>query len=314
MKRAPLNVAQLAQALTRASYTSTGVRPLAAKVKALLPLSINGVGREIRKLVHSPDRSGRDRRQLAGRLDTRRLVAARTARPDVFVKQWQVVGEDTAVSLLVDLSASMTGVRALMAGIAAFGIAQQLARTDAEFEVLGFSTYPMDGARTSLAEGYINPAVAPTGGELGDNSRRDLQNVVGNPLTLVEFKTWGQNLRQCENDLLVGIPAWVARYNSGTPDFEAILTATDRLVARDVQRRLLIVFTDGSGVGAEAIKFACDRAAKRNVDVIGIGICCDDARCYPHHAVVRDLSQLTGETLRKIVDVVTQERRKRGDA
>jgi nitric oxide reductase activation protein len=112
----------------------------------------------------------------------------------------------------------------------------------------------------------------------------------------------------------VGVPAYVHRHAGGTPDYEAIVCATDRLTARDVQRRLLIVFTDGSGAGREAIKHACARAAKRGVDVIGIGIACRDAECYPHHAIVNDLSQLTGATLRKIVDVVVAERRKRGDA
>lgn len=304
---------------------------LAAEARAILPGAVNGIGGELRRLILSPAAGGKERRRLSGRLDTRRLVPAIAGAQDAFTKRWRVEGEDTAVSLLVDLSGSMQGAKAVFAGLAAYALAKQLHRSSAEFEVIGFTDTLSErhdtSTKRSIESRYLKEAPTSTNEQVALPKKRRSRlaryhdsvglgngSSLNESVALVPFKTYEQKIGQCEKALLYGIPAFIAAFAGGTPDYEAVLAACARLCERDVQRRVLIVFTDGCGAGHDAIRHACKLAGLRGVDVIGIGIQDYSVSCFPHHIVVNQLTDLCGAALRKVVDVVTKERAKRGDA
>lgn len=221
-----------------------------------------------------------------GRLDSRRFPAVLSGRSTVFKRKMDASDLDTAVTVLVDLSGSMSGSKMIAAAECAIALAEALERTSVSYEVLGFDnqSYAWTGERPSLK---------------GFNRLEALY--------IHSYKAFEQRLitrRQAMASL---------RYADGgnNTDGEALEWVWSRLRKRGESRKVLLVLSDGYPAAATTdgdtqpfsrhLEKVVGQIAKEGCFVAGIGIQSDAVKkFYPVYAVVDNVSELGGEALTMI--------------
>lgn len=178
---------------------------------------------------------------------------------------------DTAVTLLVDCSGSMSGKKYEMACAGAGAMAEALKPLNIAFNVLGF-----------------------TNSESNDD-----------PLIWV-FNDFGERVSTPDLVKRFAVASGCLWENT---DGDALAYASYVLGMRREQRKVLLVLSDGSPAGRDShgdITAYTARVVKdieaSGVDIYGIGICDDNVRLfYKKHEVVKDIANLSG-TILSILD------------
>jgi cobaltochelatase CobT len=241
----------------------------------------------------------------SGRLDKRSLVRAGAfAAEDVFARKVEERRTEAAVSILMDMSGSMSnGEKMYVARDVMLILSQALDRTGVAFEVNGFSS-----------RGEVREKVKPTSSSMGSWGRTCR-------LDTFRFKAWNDTYRQVRG-AMAGFASLIGGDN---PDPDAIIDATARLLSRPERKKVLLVLSDGSPAYAHTIarlssselkpgenslmvhysyratKQAVEDAERVGVKTIGIGILDDSVQLfYPRHAVIERIEDLAGETLDQI--------------
>ena len=228
-----------------------------------------------------------------GRLDTRRLVSAYNGQHNVFKVKTERDEVDTAISILADLSGSMSGERADVTRDCLVALAEALETTSFSYSINGF-------CETGLVKGYVS-----------DNSYPENTRVC--ELQTVSFKAWNERLFDNKH-VLGSFPSFVGGANN---DPESILLMADDLMKRPEKRKVLIVLSDGEpsyavvnqtdyNVGHTATKEAVRLTESMGIDTIGIGI---QSRAVEHYYsnnfVVNDLNDLTSKAMDTILKLAT---------
>jgi cobalamin biosynthesis protein CobT len=236
------------------SELENNVRPLAGKLRTKLQVRSKGryeYGTKFGKLH-------------AGSLH--RLVSGRGTEAESRVFRQHVTSDtlDTAVSLLVDCSGSMSGTKYDTACAAAVSVAMALRPLHIPYNVLGFST-----------EYY--------------GTCRPIINV---------FNDWNENVTQDEMLRRFGVVAGELQDNS---DGDCVAWAANYLQQRKEKRKILIVLSDGAPAGRfwagnpsaytkEVVKTLEQRKV---VEVYGIGILDRNVeKYYTKHMVINKVSEL----------------------
>jgi cobalamin biosynthesis protein CobT len=221
-----------------------------------------------------------------GRLDSRRLASAYAAKPNVFKMRDDRLEMDTALSMLIDLSGSMSGHKVHLAMQAVIAMCEAIDRTGIQYEVLGFNN----------RSGWIDSVPRPQRTEGRMYSRFD-------PLDMYVFKDFQERLNEAKGAL-----STITHMSGGdNGDSEAVQHAFDRLRKRSEKRKVLMVFSDGrprtSGDFGfhhlqEHLRSVIADIEAADVDVMGIGIC-DNAvsQFYPKFVVVDSVEDLAGSAL-----------------
>lgn len=224
------------------------------------------IGSELTRLLQIRSAARWEHNQTRGKISPSNLY--RVALPtmgngtwnaQVFRKRKQSDCLDTAVSLLVDCSGSMSGAKFTAACASAVLMGNALDVVHVPFEVTGFTD---DGRR----------AVIPV------------------------FKPFeqGWNPSACVTGL-----SDMGYHLNGNPDAVAVMVARSRLMARKNKRKVMIVLSDGSPAsfltdGHGALKRAVKEAIDAGIEVYGIGINSNAVKSfYPNHKVVGDYSKLS---------------------
>lgn len=168
--------------------------------------------------------------QEEGLLDTARLarILANPLQPLAFKRERELPFRDTLVTLLIDNSGSMRGNPIRVAALSADIITRTLERCQIRTEILGFTTRDWMGGRPRKrwrAQGRPrNP------GRL-------------NELRHIIYKSADTPWRRARKNLGLMLRNDLLKENI---DGEALLWASDRLLARPERRRILMVISDGS--------------------------------------------------------------------
>ena len=94
--------------------------------------------RHLTMAVKSPERVGTERRQVLGRLDMRNLVGLASGAPNVFRRRVEEEGREAAVTILLDVSSSMEGMRLAAAKAMALHMGDALKAAGVRFEIACF--------------------------------------------------------------------------------------------------------------------------------------------------------------------------------
>lgn len=210
-----------------------------------------------------------------GRLDARRFPAVMAGRTTVFKERMDRAEIDTAVSIVVDLSGSMTGMgKDHKARDCVIALAEAIDRTGVAYEITGFSC----------------PMTLPDH-PMGKWSRFE-------PLVGWQFKPFERRLQMCKGPI-ASIPRCVGGNNA---DGEAVMMAYARLRQRREQRKVLMVLSDGHPEAESSYGRAHLGAHLRSVvrtieaegtQVMGIGLVHHGVgQFYPNHVVVNDVNEL----------------------
>lgn len=185
-----------------------------------------------------------------------------------------------AITILVDLSASMAGDKLRIAKLCTAAMATALGRLGYPYEILGFSS-------------------------IVDAAMRDhYQQAVARGIDMRPFNRFVERLDlQVFKSFAVDDPSGVVEMRCGdqNPDGEALAWAAERLMARRGERHVMFVLSDGHPVTGDGhrqvlqsdLTLRIRRLRDQGIELVGIGVGDDAAASYYEHAIiVRDIAAL----------------------
>jgi cobaltochelatase CobT len=210
---------------------------------------------------------------------------------------------DTVVSLLIDNSGSMRGRPIAVAAMCADILARTLERCGVKVELLGFTTRSWKGGQSR--ELWLREGKRPNPGRLND-----LRHIV--------YKAADSPWRRARRNLGLMLREGLLKENI---DGEAILWAHQRLLARQEQRRILMVISDGAPVDDSTLSANPGNYLEQHlrqviewvetrspVELLAIGIGHDVTRYYRRAVTISDPEQLGGAMLGELSALFDLER------
>jgi cobaltochelatase CobT len=239
-----------------------------------------------------------------GVLDTARLarVVVNPVLPLSFKQEKETDFRDTVVTLLIDNSGSMRGRPITIAALSADILAHTLERCGVKVEILGFTTRAWKGGQSR--ERWI------AGGKPANPGRlNDLRHII--------YKGADAPWRRARKNLGLMLREGLLKENI---DGEALLWAYNRLIARQEQRRILMVISDGAPVDDSTLSINSGNYLEQHlrqvitsiegsgaVELIAIGIGHDVTRYYRRAVTLVDAEQLGGTMLGKLSELFEAE-------
>jgi len=239
-----------------------------------------------------------------GILDTSRLarIVANPTHSLSFKFEKETEFRDTVVTLLIDNSGSMRGRPITVAALSAEILARTLERCAVKVEVLGFTTKAWKGGQSR--EQWTADGKPAQPGRLND-----LRHIV--------YKAADAPWRRARKNLGLMLREGVLKENI---DGEALLWAHDRLIARNEQRRILMVISDGAPVDDSTLSVNAGNYLEKHlrdvidyvetkspVELIAIGIGHDVTRYYRRAVTIMDAEELGGAVMRQLTALFDDE-------
>ena len=231
-----------------------------------------------------------------GKLDRRGLIRAVGGGKNVFKQRVEGDVIDTAVSIVIDLSGSMSYNRINIAQQSAIAMAEALDSTGVVLEVVGFSN----------DRNYSRTLHVAHRKDSGSYSRTV-------PVDLMVFKSFEDRLRQCRQAM-----GNINRLADGlTPDGPGMMMAWDRLKVRDEEKKIMLVMADGGSGwahdhGHNPSNHTRDVVAaleKAGCHVVGLGIQSDEVSLtFPKWVEVSNLDNLSKEVMSQIAKLILGDR------
>jgi cobaltochelatase CobT len=235
-----------------------------------------------------------------GVLDSSRLmrVIIDPTSPLSFKMEQDTQFRDTVVTLLLDNSGSMRGRPITVAATCADILARTLERCGVKVEILGFTTKAWKGGQSR--EKWLAAGKPAHPGRLND-----LRHII--------YKSADQPLRRARRNLGLMMREGLLKENI---DGEALIWAHNRLLARNEQRRILMVISDGAPVDDSTLsvnsgnylerhlrQVIADIEGRSPVELIAIGIGHDVTRYYKRAVTIVDAEELGGAMTEKLAEL-----------
>lgn len=243
-----------------------------------------------------------------GILDAAKLhrVVTQPLSPLSYKQEQDTKFRDTVVTLLLDNSGSMRGRPITIAAVTADILARTLERCGVKVEILGFTTRAWKGGQSrELWQQAGKPAMP---GRLND-----LRHIIYKPADV----PW----RRARKSLGLMLREGILKENI---DGEALLWAHDRLLARQEDRRIMLVISDGAPVDDSTLSVNSGSYLEKHlrqvisyiegrssVELLAIGIGHDVTRYYRRAVTITDVDQLGGAVVGQLTDLFDEDSTKR---
>ena len=227
---------------------------------------IDNFAQQVRRLIQIRAKTRYEYGVKKGKLDYSKLSRLALKTPGfserVFKNKINNTTLDAAVTVLIDMSGSMSGHKLLYATQSALLLNEVFSVLSVPVEILGFTDASITGSSPPI--GYV-------------------------------FKSYS-DLKLSEDKLLTNIAA-ASTYMKGNPDGDCILWAYDRLIRRKEKKRLLLVMSDGqpacSGSNEDLAEFTADVIKEiekaKKVEIYGLGLCDESVKdYYKYHSTVNN--------------------------
>ncbi|MDP9056289.1 MAG: cobaltochelatase subunit CobT [Pseudomonadota bacterium] len=269
---------------------------LDAQLKGLQGVVTKLANRLQRRLMAQQNRSW-DFDQEEGLLDAARLarVVVSPGQSLSYKVEREIEFKDTVVTLLIDNSGSMRGRPISIAAISADVLARTLERCGVKTEILGFTTRAWKGGQAR--ENWLSGGKPAHPGRLND-----LRHIV--------YKQADEPYRRGRKNLGLMMREGLLKENI---DGEALLWAHSRLLARDEDRRILMVISDGAPVDDSTLSVNSASYLEQHlrkviewierqspVQLVAIGIGHDVTRYYRRAVTIMDVEQLGGTMIEQL--------------
>ncbi|EIZ80224.1 cobaltochelatase CobT [Novosphingobium sp. Rr 2-17] len=276
---------------------------LDAQLKGLQSIVTRLANRLQRRLMAQQNRSW-DFDQEEGLLDAARLarVVVSPGQSLSYKVERDVEFKDTVVTLLLDNSGSMRGRPISIAAISADVLARTLERCGVKVEILGFTTRAWKGGQSR--EAWLANGKPAQPGRLND-----LRHII--------YKKADEPWRRARRNLGLMMREGLLKENI---DGEALLWAHSRLLARQEDRRILMVISDGAPVDDSTLSVNSAGyleahlrkviewiEAKSPVQLVAIGIGHDVTRYYRRAVTIMDVEQLGGTMIEQLAGLFEEE-------
>jgi len=242
-----------------------------------------------------------------GILDAAKLhrVVTQPLSPLSYKQEQDTKFRDTVVTLLLDNSGSMRGRPITIAAVTADILARTLERCGVKVEILGFTTRAWKGGQSRELWQQAGKPANP--GRLND-----LRHIIYKPADA----PW----RRARKSLGLMLREGILKENI---DGEALLWAHDRLLARNEDRRIMMVISDGAPVDDSTLSVNSGSYLERHlrevisyietlspVELLAIGIGHDVTRYYRHAVTITDVEQLGGAVVGQLTDLFDEDANK----
>ncbi len=239
-----------------------------------------------------------------GILDAAKLhrVVTQPLSPLSYKQEQDTKFRDTVVTLLLDNSGSMRGRPITIAAVTADILARTLERCSVKVEILGFTTRAWKGGQSRELWQQAGKPSAP--GRLND-----LRHII--------YKSADAPWRRVKKSLGLMLREGILKENI---DGEALLWAHERLLARNEERRIMMVISDGAPVDDSTLSVNSGSYLEKHLrDVIGyiesrspvellaIGIGHDVTRYYRRAVTITDVDQLGGAVVGQLTDLFDED-------
>ncbi|MGE3691880.1 MAG: cobaltochelatase subunit CobT [Novosphingobium sp.] len=276
---------------------------LDAQLKGLQGVVTKLANRLQRKLMAQQNRSW-DFDQEEGLLDAARLarVVVSPGHSLSYKTERDIEFKDTVVTLLIDNSGSMRGRPISIAAISADVMARTLERCGVKVEILGFTTRAWKGGQSR--EAWLGGGKPSHPGRLND-----LRHII--------YKKADEPYRRGRKNLGLMMREGLLKENI---DGEALLWAHTRLLARQEDRRILMVISDGAPVDDSTLSVnsagyleahlrkVIDWIERQSpVQLVAIGIGHDVTRYYKRAVTIMDVEQLAGTMIDQLAGLFEEE-------
>jgi len=260
-------------------------REYATKVEPKL-VSQENFAQQVRRLIQIRAKVQRQYGVKKGKLDQSRLSRICFKAPGfserVFKNKIENKTLDAAISVLVDMSGSMSGEKVLYALASTLLINEVCSTLNLPVEIVGFT---------------------------------DTRDCRGDPQPAMFIYKSFQDFKVSDEDLKEYFGC-SSKYMSGNPDGENILWAHDRLIKRKEKKKILIVMSDGSpaaskcstGLAQFTDKVIKEIERSKVVDIYGLGLCSNSVKSYyQSNSVVDNPEEIPSKLIelieRKIINV-----------
>jgi cobaltochelatase CobT len=209
---------------------------------------------------------------------------------------------DTVVTLLLDNSGSMRGRPITVAATCADILARTLERCGVKVEILGFTTRAWKGGQSR--EAWLQAGKPPAPGRLND-----LRHII--------YKAADAPWRRARRNLGLMMREGLLKENI---DGEALAWAHSRLLARQEQRRILMMISDGAPVDDSTLSVNPGNYLERHlrhvieeiemrspIELIAIGIGHDVTRYYRRAVTIVDAEELAGAMTEKLAELFDEQ-------
>lgn len=273
-------------------------RPASAeKMHAAIADKVGVMQKQLERAIAAKAKKAWSSGKQRGRISPGALFKTSVGDDRVFRQRTHTRAKNTAVSLVIDCSGSMSGSNIELASTSAYALATVLERLKITYEVIGFTTGHSGEMATLMkedAEAQGKSAISQMGwGRI-------------EPLYMPVFKPFSGRLDTNAVSRIAHLhehPHWLSQNVDG----ECIQIAAHRLLQQDAERRIMIVLSDGEpcarqarGLGAHLQKAVAEVTANK-VDVIGIGIQTHSVKSYyPKHIVLNDVESLPTQVMAEL--------------
>lgn len=264
--------------------------------------SVAPVQRHLERCIAAKSHSRHVTGYRSGRLNASSLHRIAVGDDRLFRRKVTSRTKDAAVSLVVDMSGSMSGYAIELAIQAAYAMSLSLDRLNINHEVIGFTTteLPYHAADGTSVREELDKAVS---GEARRPSRVE-------PIYMPILKPFGQRLTTDRKAAFAGSYQVNLRNNT---DGESIEYAAKRLAAQKESRKIMIVLSDGEPFGgwgnleeqSKHLRSTVERLEQAGINTFGIGILSDAVtRYYPRNVVLNNMSDLPGAVMRNLEQMI----------
>lgn len=280
---------------------------LVNKLHEAAVVDVGAASKMLEKAFMSQNRTFFEPGKRSGRINPSALFRLKTGDDRVFRKKVEVRAKNSAVSLVIDQSGSMSSSSRLQkAAIAAYALAEVLTRIKIPYEIIGFTTgsfYGCDDIDYEKAEEIRETFREQTGRSQFSREGRILWNV---------YKSFDERFEYTQKARMA------AAYNhsvhmSSNADAESIALCAKRLGERPEPRKCMIVLSDGQPACAgdsndqnAHLKYTVKKIERAGIDVVGLGIASDAVRQYYSRNIVfqesREIAErVIGELSRMLI-------------
>ena len=281
------------------------------------------IRRKLERVLLAAKRSYWENGKPSGKLDVRRNASKIVQyNPNVFRRRQTEQAVNSALSILVDQSGSMWYDKTRLAADTTVAVCEALESSQTPIEVIGHYTFDCvdtkDIQREQLNEVRRKFHELP---EAAQGRSHKAQRKAIRAFMAKEFpygrleniayhihKNFDTPLSMCRKEL-----GALRRVNDGAnADADAILFTAKRLLARDEERKVLLVLSDGAPAWSsmthdtdQMTRDAVQWCIEQGITVIGIGILDHSvSNYYPSYVVVSDLEEFAKTYINVVADAV----------
>jgi len=294
-----------------------------AKIERNMKGAINVMSQKFRRALMAKQQRSWSRGEESGRrIDTGNLVQAYQGYPYVWQDREDAEEINTAVTLLIDHSGSMSGPELALAQKATIALSRVLDAAGIPFEVLGFF-YGANPHTKALRRAVLGARQGMRFDTDGQPLMKDGSLVLDHDkshkysrwegLHHIEYKEFNERLQVCKT----AIGNMHSMASGCNCDGESVRWAWERLAVRPEQRKVILVlsdgypafFTDFPGQEHTHLRDTVAYIGREGGSLVGIGINSSAVkRFYPKYVVLSDIKELPKTVMDQLSKLLLGER------